>query len=67
MLIVQTILVPKKFTLSQAKKEVTKRGYEVKKIDKTKNYYRFRQIDPDPTKDYYTISLKNGIKVVYQR
>jgi hypothetical protein len=44
---VQSVLINKnKINLSNATKWVLEKGYKVKKVDETKNLYRFRQIPP---------------------
>jgi len=44
---VQSVLINKnKVDLSNATKWVLEKGYKVKKVDETKNLYRFRQIAP---------------------
>ncbi len=63
-MVVQSVLIPKKFTLKKALSWMLENGYIIKKIDVTSNYYRFRQVSPDDSKNYYTQSLKNGIKLV---
>ena len=64
----QTVLIPRSFfSLTDARKWMKDNGYPVKKIDKTNNYYRFRQMEPVSGAQYYTIRLNNGIDLVYQK
>jgi len=63
---VQTVLIPRTFSLEQAIKWLNKNGYENKKVDITENYYRFRQNNPKKSTRYYTLKRSKGIQVVYQ-
>ena len=65
---VQSVLVPRKhFLKKSAQAWVRRHGYLVLKIDTTTNYYRFRQLIPDPNKKYITKKLTNGVKLVISR
>ncbi len=47
--IVQTVLLKRnKFTQSQAIQWILDHNYHYKKLDITKDYFRFRQYDPEP-------------------
>jgi hypothetical protein len=51
---IQSVLIPKsKYSLSEAKKWIKDNGFRLtfhgKKVDITKNYYRFRQKSPGGT------------------
>lgn len=61
---VQSVLIPKKFGESKAINWLDKNGFVLKKVDITKNYYRFRQRNPNKKSNYYTIKLKNGVRLV---
>lgn len=44
----QSVILPKiNFTINDAVKWIIEHGYDVKKIDETFNYWRFRQKDPN--------------------
>jgi hypothetical protein len=61
---IQTILIPKHFTIQQAKNWLYDHGYKFNKIDDDVHFYRFRQ-RPPTNGHYYTITLSNGIHLVY--
>ena len=62
---IQSILIDKNyFTLKIAYAWIIKHGYKHYKIDITKNKYRFRQLEPDPSKRYYTIKLTDGVEAI---
>lgn len=68
-MIVQSVIFSKeKWTLRAAKKWLVDHGYKTsfygKPVDKTENYYRFRQAKPNPKKRYKIKSLPNNIKLV---
>ena len=65
---VQSVIVPKKdFNLRQAKKWIKDNKYKLtfykKKVDITKEFYRFRQTAPK-YKKYRTKKLNNGVMLV---
>ena len=65
---IQTILFPRKlFSVPEAMHWLESHKYNHHKIDKTANFYRFRQIAPTSHSSYYTITLKNGIELVYEK
>jgi hypothetical protein len=60
-----TILVPKaNFNRKEAIQWVSSHGYLTSKIESAPNYYRFRQLRPDPDARYYSKRLPNGILLV---
>lgn len=64
----QTVLFPKsKFTMYEAIQWLINHGHTHHKIDITKKFYRFRQHDPLPHGQYYTVSLPNGVELVHSR
>jgi len=66
--LLQTILIPKdKFNLMKARKWLRDNNHSYYKIDVTPKFYRFRQVDPTPGSSYYTISLPDGIDLVYEK
>lgn len=63
---IQSIIFNRKYwNITDAIKWLIKHKYKVIKIDITKNYYRFRQNEPNKKNKYYTISLKNNVKLIY--
>lgn len=63
---IQSLLFPiKKYTKQKALKWIKKHGYKYIKIDKTKDYLRFRQISPKVFKRFRTINIGKGIKAIY--
>lgn len=63
---IQSLLFPiKKYTKQKAIRWIKKHGYKYIKIDKTKDYLRFRQISPKEFKRFRTIKLGDGIKAIY--
>lgn len=65
--LLQTVLVPKdKFTLTKAKTWVVSHGFKAPKVDSAANFYRFRQATPKASAKFYTVSLPNGVELVYQ-
>lgn len=60
----QTILVPKNFSLSSAMMWVLDHNYKINKIEYTENFYRFRQRRPRKLAKYYSIKLNNGVVLV---
>jgi hypothetical protein len=62
----QTILIPKvKFSLPDAVEWVRDHHYNHHKVDITDRFYRFRQHTPFKG-SYYTVTLPNGIELVYE-
>lgn len=63
--VIQSVLFPNdKFTLQKAKKWLRENDHKITKVDKTENYLRFRQEDPDNFKKYRTKTLPNGVQFV---
>jgi hypothetical protein len=66
-MVLQTILVPKSnYTEKEAIKWIEQNKYKLLKIDETTNFYRFRQTIPGKNVKYYTKTLPNGIKLVFE-
>ena len=64
--ILQTVLVPRRiFGIFEAIGWCREHKYKVTKLDMTKDYFHFRQTKPSLLKDYYTVSLPNGVLLVY--
>lgn len=63
---VQSILVPRSWGLKKAKSWVLQHNFKVKKIDKTLNFYRFRQLSP-ANYMYFTVPLVNGVELVMRK
>jgi hypothetical protein len=64
----QTILFPRKFfTLPEAILWLTTHNYRHSKVDITTNFLRFRQHEPTSHGNYYTVTLKNGVEMVYEK
>ena len=68
--ILQSVLIPKiLFNLDDAIKWIDNHHFELKKIDETINFYRFRQINPQYIEklgytNYKIKKLNNGIELV---
>ncbi len=50
MSVIQSILIPNKYSLETAKLFVKREGGRVGKVDKTARYWRFRQLSPKKIK-----------------
>lgn len=62
---VQSVIIDKRFySFQQAVNYITQHGYKLKKVDETKNFYRFRQFSPKKFDKYYVKDLKNNVKLV---
>lgn len=63
---IQTILINKnEYSLPSAIEFIKRNGFEVKKIDIDRNFYRFRQNDPKQYKTFYTKPIKKGVLFVF--
>jgi hypothetical protein len=63
----QSIIIPKsKFTKREAIDWIRKHNHHIYKIDITDKFYRFRQREPRAHGKYYTVSLPNGIEMLYE-
>jgi hypothetical protein len=63
--VIQSVLFPKdKFTIQKARKWLRENDHKITKVDKTDNYLRFRQEDPDKFNKYRTKTLPNGVQFV---
>lgn len=61
---IQSIIFDKsKYTLEEAKKWLEERNFKTD-VDEKKNYYRFRQAEPNKRNKYITKPLTNGIKII---
>lgn len=62
---VQSVLFDRDvFSKADATKWLNKNGFISIKVDKTKNYYRFRQVSPIEGNDYRIKKVTPGIKFV---
>ena len=62
----QTILIPKStFSMPEAVAWVASHKHSHHKVDIGPGYYRFRQHAPVHHGRYYTVTLKNGVEMVY--
>jgi hypothetical protein len=64
----QTILFPRNhFTKMEAIQWAINHGYHAYKTDVTTNFIRIRQEEPRSHGNYYTVKLKNGIELVFEK
>lgn len=64
-MIIQSVLINnKKYNFREALKKLMDRGFKYKKVDKTENYFRFRQIEPKKGNKYRIIEAGEGIKYI---
>ncbi len=62
---IQSVIIDNRlYSLQQAINYILLHGYKYKKVDKTTNFYRFRQFKPKPGDNYYTKDLHNGVKLI---
>lgn len=62
---VHTISTPKEWGLAKSKKFILDNGWKItKKPHLTKNFYRFRQLDPKEFKSFSTKKLDNGVELI---
>lgn len=62
---IQTVLVHRcNRTLKDAEKWIEDHGFKNKKVDETRNYYRFRQYDPKHFKHFKTIDVGDKVLIV---
>jgi len=67
MKIIQSILFPKnEFSIDDAKLWLIQHNLYHLKLDETKNFYRFRQVNPDNLKKFIIETLPNKIELVIQ-
>jgi hypothetical protein len=52
------------WTQEQARKYLSRHHFVDNGVDETENFFRYRQINPDPTKRYFTKTLKHGVEYV---
>jgi hypothetical protein len=64
---IQTIEIPKTFTLSQARTWLKQHGFLYKNYRRTTNYMRFIQNDVIKGAEYYSKKLPNGVIIVSQK
>jgi hypothetical protein len=62
---IQTVLIPTTYTLEEAVMWLLDNGFQLKKVDATEKYWRFRQNKPDKNASYHTKSLSNGVRLVF--
>ena len=63
---IQTIEIPRSWTLKQSREWLREHGYGWRYMRKTLNYRRFMQVFPITEAEYYSKKLPNGIIIVYQ-
>lgn len=63
---IQTVLIPKNVSLANSRKWLKDHGYAWRYHRNTTNFRRFMQTPDIKNASYYTISLPNGIELVYQ-
>ena len=62
---IQAVLFKKPFTTKKARAFLKKNGFKpIKRVDKTKNFLRYRIRDPKQFKRFRTISFTKNIKAV---
>jgi hypothetical protein len=62
---IQSVIIDKRiFTKRRADNYIKKNNYVNKKVDITKNFYRYRQFEPRKTYKYRMKDLGNGVKLV---
>lgn len=68
-MVLQTIKLPKsKFTRKDADDWIKKHKYKVRyrgKKDSSKLYFRYRQVEPDKSRKYYSKKLPNGVILTF--
>lgn len=63
---IQTVLFDKKFwSESKAHNYLLKHHLKNNGVDDKEHYLRFRQVEPDSTKRYYTKKIKGGVEYVF--
>lgn len=62
--VVQSVLIPRKWGKEKAVKWIEEHDYKSTKVDKTENFYRFRQSPATSGVEYYTIKLPSGIELI---
>jgi hypothetical protein len=66
-MVTQSIIFKKdKFSISEAKKWLSKNNYKSSKVDTTDQYHRFRQRDPGDFKEgsFRTVKLTEGVSAI---
>lgn len=65
---VQSILIRNSIPVNDAIDLVNDLGFNVFNVDKTKNFYRFRQFNPGLKKNpnYYTYEIDNDVKAIIE-
>jgi len=63
----QTIQVPDKYPISEAKQWLKEKGYLYKNYRKTENYNRFIQNDVIRGAEYFSKTLPNGVILTFQK
>jgi hypothetical protein len=71
MLKIQTVLIPRTFTLKMARAWIKLHKYKLtfrgKPVDITTYFYRFRQAAVRPHARYFTQVLPNGVELVFMK
>lgn len=63
----QTVQIPDKYSIIDAKKWLKENGYLYKNYRKTTNYNRFIQNDVIRGAEYYSKTLPNGVILTFQK
>ena len=64
-MVVQSVLFDKHlFNQERARHYLKTHHFKDSGVDETLNFYRYRQVEPDPNKKYYIKTLKHGIELV---
>lgn len=62
---VQSIIFDKKyFTLKESENWLKYHGHKNFKVDKTQNFYRFRQLSPLMFDNFFTRNVERGVKMI---
>lgn len=66
---IQSVLIPLSFGIDKAIEYLNNNNYKFKKVDISKNYFRFRQLEPSYLKkigfnQYHNKKLNNGVVLV---
>lgn len=64
---IQSVIFDKSiYSLKEAKDWLDERNFKTE-VDEKPNYYRFRQVEPNPKYHYYTKELQPGLKIIVIR
>lgn len=65
---VQSVLFPKsRFSVAQASEWLRAHKFRAGKVHTTAQFHRFRQLPPDPSRQYLLVKLASGIRLVVFR